>query len=388
MIYSKKIIIFLFSFSLFFILATSVSAQTVSDNYFVSGDKLTISGDYEKDVFILGNDVNFDGQVGGDLFVVGQAINIKGTVGGNLYAVSNEAVLEVEVAGSLRGVFTQATVKGKVARNLTLLGTDLTSDVVASWHTAVNGKKLNLLGSAQRWDITGDYITFLGQSTGDVYIKNPNKSGYNNIESAAKIDGNLYYQGEPRLDVKSEVELSGQIIYKPDSQLDEKNDFGFSQIFWWLVNVFGLITVGLVLISILGKKLLIIADAYETQNFKYLWTGLITFLLVPILCLVLAFTFIGLSLALILILLYIASFYFTQIFVSIWLGEIILKKFSPKPKLTTINKNYLFWSLVIGVIVWCLLIQIPFMGDLLVFLAFIFTLGIFVNTYKSYIKTV
>jgi len=103
---------------------------------------------------------------------------------------------------------------------------------------------------------------------------------------------------------------------------------------------------------------------------------------------VLLFTLIGIPLSIFLFILYVLSFYISQIFVSIWLGGVLLERFSSKPKLTIVNKNYLFWCLVVGAIVWRLLVQIPVVGELFIILAFITTTSSLVYIYKSNIKSV
>lgn len=383
----KKILILLCSLGLFLYFTNTTSAQTVSDNHFVSGDILVVNGNYEKDVYIFGNEVNVDAEVGGDLFVAGQKVNIKGKVGGNLYVASNEAVIDAHVTGSVRGAFTIGSLKGSVGRNITIIGTNIVSDVRVGWHAAFLGKNLQLYGSAGRWDIEGEYVSFSGKSTGDVHLKNLNKNGQSQIMSETRIDGILYYSGDTMLDKKEGAEILGDTVIQT-YQRPSQPDYGYSQIFWWLVYVFGMMVVGLIIISLLGKKISIITDLYSTQKFSSIGSGLLILFLTPIVCGVLLFTLIGIPLSIFLFILYVLSFYISQIFVSIWLGGVLLERFSSKPKLTIVNKNYLFWCLVVGVIVWRLLVQIPIVGELFIIFAFIVTISSLVYIYKSNIKSV
>jgi len=250
----KKILILLCSIGLFLYFTNATSSLTVYDNHFVSGDILVVSGNYEKDVYIFGNEVNVDAEVGGDLFVAGQKVNIKGKVGGNLYVASNEAVIDATIAGSVRGAFTIGSLKGSVARNITIIGTNIMSDMQVGWHTAILGKNLQLYGSAQRWDIEGEYISFSGKSAGDVYLKNSNKNGQSQIMSETRMTGALYYSGNTVLDKKEGAEILGDTVIQVYPQRS-RPDSGYSQIFWWLVYIFGMMVVGLIIISLLGKKI-------------------------------------------------------------------------------------------------------------------------------------
>ena len=375
------------SLGLFLYLTNVTSAQTVSDNHFVSGDILFVNGNYQKDVYIFGNEVNVDAEVGGDLFVAGQKVNIKGKVGGNLYVASNEAVIDATIAGSMRGAFTTGSIKGSVVHNITIIGTNIISDVQVGWHTAILGKNLQLNGSAERWDIEGEYISFSGKSGGDVYIKNSNKNGQSQIMSETRIDSTLYYSGDTILDKKEGAEILGGTVIQT-YQRPAQSDYGYAQIFWWLVYVFGMMVVGLIIISLLGKKISVMTDLYSTQKFSSIGSGLLILFLTPLVCVVLLLTLIGIPLSIFLFILYLVSFYISQIFVSIWLGGVLLERFSSKPKLTTINKNYLFWCLVVGTIVWRLLVQIPIVGELFIILAFIATTSSLVYIFKSNIKSV
>jgi hypothetical protein len=205
--------------------------------------------------------------------------------------------------------------------------------------------------------------------------------------SEARIDGVLYYTGDTILDKKEGAEILGGSIIQ-DYQHLSKSDYWYSQFFWWLTYVFGLMVVGLIFISLLGKRISVITDMYGKQKFSSIGSGLFILFLTPFVCVLLLFTLIGIPLALLLFILYLVSFYISQIFVSIWLGEVLLESLSVKPKLTTVNKNYLFWCLVVGVIAWRLLVQIPIVGELFIILAFIVTIGSLVYIFKSNIKSV
>lgn len=79
--------------------------QVVNNDYFASGDTVTISGTVNGDAYIAGGTVIVDGVIDGDLLVAGGIVIISGTVTNDVRAVGGDI-----------------TVGGKVGRNVTIVG--------------------------------------------------------------------------------------------------------------------------------------------------------------------------------------------------------------------------------------------------------------------------
>lgn len=105
----------------------------------------------------------------------------------------------------------------------------------------------------------------------------------------------------------------------------------------------------------------------ETNPWLSLGIGLLTFLITPLLILLLSLTLIGIPLALILLFVYLAHLYFGKIFVAIFLGQKTLGFF-------TKNTSDIL-ALFVGLVVYGVLISVPFLGWLISLVALFIGVG-------------
>ncbi|OGO41279.1 MAG: hypothetical protein A2W36_03025, partial [Chloroflexi bacterium RBG_16_58_14] len=111
-------------FAVFFLLTQSTSAQgifygdtvpagTVVDNdVILFGDDVVVAGDVSGDLFVLGRTVTISGTVEGSVFTIGEIVNTKGTLQGSQYVAAIRYELEQNAS---------------IARNLYFLGVSLSA---------------------------------------------------------------------------------------------------------------------------------------------------------------------------------------------------------------------------------------------------------------------
>jgi len=85
----------------------------------------------------------------------------------------------------------------------------------------------------------------------------------------------------------------------------------------------------------------------------------------PIAAILIAITLIGIPLAIILIILYVLAIFFSKFFAALYIGKLFFKK----------TRKNLLKSMIVGVIIYIVLANIPFIGGLVKLLAALLGLG-------------
>ncbi len=368
----KKILFFIL-FSLF--LVTPVKAQMTNDNHFASGENLKIEGDYNKDVFLSGSKINFSGNVAGDLFVIGQEVKIVGDIKGSVFFLASQIEIDAHIGGSVRGAGQKVILENYVDHNLTIFASSIESQAIVNWHGYLVAQDMNIGGQFERLDIKTTTAKLNPKIKDSLVIIGIGNNTKVELLAPSEINGDVVYTGKNKLIIADGVSVYGKLNEKNVIQPETKNFISYGQIFWWLVNLFGMILVGLLLIALLGNRLLNLPRFIEQEHYKLLLPGLLVFIFVPIVAVLLFISLIGIPLAVLLLLFYVLIYYLGQVLLAIWLGDYLWQRFKQKPKLTQDTKNYLFWCLVLGAIVWRFIVVLPILGGLLAWLISLLFLG-------------
>ncbi len=323
-------------------------------------------------LYAAGNTITIDGTVSGDLIAAAQTINVNGRVEGDIIAAAQTINVNGEVGGNVRVAGNAITLNGAVARNVNIFGSNLVlgPNSQIGWDVYAAGASLDARGA-----INGS----LSGSTGRALV-----SGKIGKDLNLKMSENNLSEG---LIISPEASVGGEVNYtaKKSAQISEKANIGgkISQtvpqtktnnwlaVFVWakLYAIFSALVVGLVLVF-LGKKITPkILEKIEAKPLRVLLPGLVIMFILPPIALVLAFTIIGIPLALIISAWWLVAIYVAKVFTAILVGQVILKKLIKK------GDPLLIWSLVLGVIICWLLFAIPFVGWILGLIAIWLGLG-------------
>ncbi|MBU1148593.1 polymer-forming cytoskeletal protein [Patescibacteria group bacterium] len=374
----KKSIIFIALVTLFIpsvVLATAwqeeitvAKNQVVDRNFIKAARTITISGEVEGDVIVAASQVTISGKVGGDVIAAGSDIEISGEVAGN-----------VRVAGA------NINISGLVGKNLNAFGSQITlsEDSQVAWSVMAYGANVDLKGIiGGHLDGGGDTVNVYGQVGGDANIHLAEK-GQITIRDDAEITGTLIYKSnsQNQLTVESAATIGSQQFQTWEApELNWKALIGWGAGFYAfskLVALFGLYLVGLVLIALFGRRLLKITEIMVSKPLPLLGWGLVYLIVTPLVLIILLIMVISAPLAVIGALLYGIILYLTKIFVGLWLGAKILKYFSKGKEIS------LIWSLVIGVLIYSMLINIPGLGWFISLIGTIWVLGAIASLVKQ-----
>jgi len=355
-------------------LARAADSRT-GNNIYVAKDDV-ISGNF----YAVGQNITIDGSIGGDLIVAGQTVNVNGSVAGDVIAVGQNITVNGPVGGNIRAAGNSLTVNGSVARNVSALGADviLGPESHVGWDVYLAGRTVetrgiiddSLNGYASQALIAGK----VGKSVNLNLARNNNSSL--TVAGTAVINGDLTYSSRNAAAISGSASVAGKTTH--DLPAISTTNQALAWLWREMFAIFAALMVGLVLIFGLPNLTRGILKKLEKAPTKMLLPGLIIMLILPPISLILAFTVIGLPLALILMALWLIASYAARIIAALWLGRLILSQISRR-------ERPLAWSLILGVIVLWLLGAIPLVGWIISLLAAWLGLGaIWTYAYGEY----
>jgi cytoskeletal protein CcmA (bactofilin family) len=330
--------------------------ESLGTSLFVSGKTIDIAGNVDGDVFCLGQDVTVTGTITGDVICVGQTVNIAGHVGGN-----------VRVAGQT------VTIGGSTDRSVTVAGQDVTFDATATvgGDMTVGAQSLTLNGSVGRDLAASAPSVILSGSVGrDAQVIDNDLV----LGDGSHIGGNLTYASHNYVSRASGAVVSGTIV-RSEPPAQDQNHFGALIGGGFLFALYMLIALLLVALALVLLMPQLIHDATAVavrSPWKTLLVGLLSSLLMPVLILVLLFTFIGIPLALLLLLTWIVIVCISVPFAAYYFGGLLLGKSTTRP----------VGTMLIGMAIILVLYMVPIVGFIVWLVATWFGLGIILLQYS------
>lgn len=331
-------------------------------------------------VYLVAQSIVVDGNINGDLICATQNLTVNGQISGDIIAVAQTININGAVAGNLRAAASDINLNGPVQKNI-----NIAAGKINFSENAVAGQ--DLLIAATTADIKGsvlgnvyaytDIINISGKIAKNVYLKTPNNSQANaiNIYSDAIINGNLAYTSKTPATIINKAAITGQVS-QTLPKVETKNNF-ISWTWGRLYSLFAALVVALVLVTLFKKKIVGLDTFFLENKKKLLLPGIIALILMPIIAIILAITFIGLPLAAILLALWFIAMYLAKIFIALAFGSWLSGKYLPK------QKNNQILVLVIGVTATWLIFSIPFIGPLIALIATILGLGLIYSLKKE-----
>ncbi len=339
--------------------------QIIDGNLYAAGSTITIDGQVTGDVVCAAQTVNISAKVDGDVICAAQTINITGDVLGNVRVAGNFINLSGTVGRNMNafGASVIMSEKGKI-------GWDL---LVAGVQTEIRGQiDGNLHGSAK-------YMTMAGKVAKNLDIRidsNLEKKDQGRLEiiDTGSVGGDVIYTGvnEAKL-VKEKVR--GRIIHNLPEGSNNKMFLAF--VWGRIYAIFSALLVGLVLLSLWRKQLVVITDKMWHKVGVKIGFGAIIMLLTPIVALLLAFTFIGIPLALVLMALWLVALFVARVIFGIMVGRFIMKKIAHK------ETHRLLLEMTIGVVACAIVFALPFLGWLAGMVAIWWVLGSLWQQYQK-----
>lgn len=334
--------------------ATIGGNETINTTLYISGKSITVNGTINGDLFCAGQTITVNGTINGDVICAGQTITVNGTVAGDM-----------RVAGQY------ITVKGTVQRNSTVFGqglyitkdATLNGDLLTAAQTVSQEGKINgeLYGSTQE-------LSLAGTVNKDVNVEVEKLT----VTNDATLSGKLIYTSTNKADIANNSAIQGGISQKAPEVSQKEREQAPLREGWFLAKLssvlsFALTTLLTVLLFPLFTKK-VTALMTKSPGMTIGWGALALFV-TPIAVIFLLFTIIGLPVAFVLALIWIAALIISRAYTGMIVGEYILSKYFP-----TVQRTPLIIALV-GTVICSLVFFIPVVGGLLSFIAILWGLG-------------
>jgi hypothetical protein len=341
--------------------------EVINHDYFAAGESVTISGVVNGDVYAAGANVTIDGKINGDLLA-----------GAGMITLLGEVTDDVRIAGG------NILINGTTGKNVTLAGgtATITSEAI------IKGSLLAFTGNLDlRAAVGRDANLYAGRAVIGSQIGGNLQGEFDELvlTSEAGILGNLNYKSSEKAEITEGAIILGETNYqsltrerapqlKPDllARPAVPRGVGLWLSFSSLILSFLL---GLGFLYVFPKRGEAIVKVLTSRPWQSLGVGFLTLILIPIGMLFLMITIIGIPLALMLVPLLVFLLYFSKIFAAFCTGQWVLNRWEVKKGLN--------WALLIGLIVYYLLRQLPVISPMVIFAFTTLGLGAFILDQKA-----
>jgi hypothetical protein len=173
----------------------------------------------------------------------------------------------------------------------------------------------------------------------------------------ARILGDLRYIGEKQAQIEPGAQVEGEIVWtaKEPRKGKPSSIFTGKPLIPEILFLLALMVTGIVLTLLCRKNAYQAKQAVQESFLKSLGLGFVFMICIPIAILVLMVTVIGIPIAIISLFAYLVFVYLAKIPVATFLGERILKALGAR------QEPSLIWSMILGLVVLTLLLNIPYL---------------------------
>lgn len=285
--------------------------ETVAGDYFFQGSRLEIAGEIKGDLIVFAEEVIVTGKINGSILgIVTQKLTVDGLVRRSIRVLAGEVFLGGSVAGSFTG-----------AANLCAM--EAGSKIRGVWGTFVQLKMAGFVDGPV--DVTGQFLSVGGRIRGDVKVKGNAVEWLAPLTVTGKI---LDYTAHPKIPKGERMQVRGGY------SLGRETDDGFGPIgrflmLWVFVWFIVSLLMSLIFLRLFPVTALRITEPSKLNFRRSFVVGLLGLVGVPLLCVVMALTVVGIPIALLLALLYLFVLLFLNIPLYLWLGRLFFPKFRP-----------------------------------------------------------
>ncbi len=344
----------------------TVASSEIHKNLYVAGANVTVNGNTEGDLVAAGGMVSVVGDVENEAMVAGGTVILSGKINGHARIAGGNITISAPIGGDLilgAGNVT-ITEKSSVGGDLVAGVGNFTLNAPVKGNIKLAGGNLTINSKV---DGTVEVVAGSAKNSQGTLIFGPK----------AEVLGKIVYKGANQAIVKEGAKV-GRIEYTP---LTVKAGFGRMLIalltIGFLIKLVGLIVAGLILARFKRNWLSKVFESLQARPFANLGWGLTGLIMIPVVVIILFVTVVGYYLAFILGISYALLLVLVNLVAALVTGNLVMTY------LTRSKMNSFSWqAIVIGVVLYTLLGFIPFLGWLIDFFLFLFTLGAVLNTLK------
>ncbi len=328
-------------------------------NLYTAGNIVSINADIKKSLHAAGNAITVNGNVEDNICIVGNTVVIKGDAGGSVHAGAGNVLIEGRIKDDLflgSGTVTLAETSS--------VGGDL---IVGAGIVEIRGP---VDGDIR---LAGDEVFINSKIGGNVNIKAGEEL---KLGKKAEITGDLKYSSVKEVEMDEGAKVLGETTFKQIRDKDDKGLFEKTGILMgiltlgFLIRLLTIIAAGLVLVYLLKA----FTGRVVKESLGHFWAnlgrGFGALILIPIVCIILAITVVGLWLAGLMGATYVLMILLSMVLASIVFGSWLIKILGKKSEYPVDWK-----AIVVGAIVLNLVVLIPFIGWIVRLVFLLISLG-------------
>lgn len=321
--------------------------DSIQTQLMAAGQTIEVYGWLGNDLFSAAELLNIDGIISDDAILVGRRITVRGTIGDLLMGAAETIVID----GKINGDIFVAGREIRITDNARIKGNAHIAAASLQFHGGtINGK---LMATADNMDLNGT-------------VTNKTQLWGHNFTFGSD------YQSDYGTDITSDEQVYRENLgHIPNNLSITINKPSFWPVILFKIGLYlSFLLTGLVLIRLFQQTSF---DLYRFSTERFLKStgiGLLTFIIVPLVILLLSILVLTIPLSIILISLYGLALFFSYLLVAMILGVMSINYF--KDELTT---STYYWGLALGMIVVAILVNLPFIGWFFHALLLFFGLG-------------
>ncbi len=317
-----------------------IVSEPIADDLYVAGGSVEVSGTVEGDVVAAGGSVTVSGSANGGILAAGGTVNLSGAVGRSVRAAAGTLTVRSRVTADalLAGGTVEVQRDAEIGRDLLAAGGNV---------TVTGGVRRNAFFS-------GGAVVIGGSIEGDVTVEAERLT----VLSSARVGGRLRYRTSQPAEIQSGSQIAGGTEQLPARARPRSAFRAFPFVLAWrMTEALWLLVLGLVLLVIAPRAVSVVSDRIR-HGFGYsLLVGFILVIVLPVAAVIAALTFLGIPVAALLLLLYLATLLAAQIFPAAWLGRWLLGRVARSGA-----EPSAYLAQIVGTILLILFIAVPYVG--------------------------
>ena len=315
--------------------------EVINDNLIVAAKRVKIKGIVHGDVNLLAGDALILGQVDGDINAIGGKLIILTPKVSDIRALG----INIDLNGSTQG-------------DVYLAGGDIT----LGKHNII-GKELIAVGGQI---VAGGKVKGNAQLRGGIIQLDEGALFERDLTCATGAKG-------PRISSTAHVGGTLNIVQQSPHHRHKKTQMGGFMVVLRFINILASAILALVMILLMPNYVRSVSKQMIETPLKSMLTGLTNVFVTPIIILICLVSVIGIPIGLILLAFYTMGIYSTNVFVSFWVGGIVLKRWRPQ------DKENMVKVMVLGLFLYAIVINIPYIGWIINIIGMLIAMGALSN---------
>ncbi len=271
-------------------------------------------------LYSTGKNVDIKGEVFGDVFCAGQNVRIDAVVHGDVLCAGMDVTVAGTVDGDIRAAGRNVSIAAKVGKSATLAGSDVSIDADATigQDLTVGGSTANVKGVVGRDISAGSSQLTLNGKVG----RNVRATGSSiSLKSGADILGNFSYTSDKEAHEDPDAIVSGETKHTTP---ERKRGYNFD-VRAYLFLVGSMVLAAVALAAIFPQFLQRTSGRIKKGFFKALAVGILGGLAIPAAMVGLAFLFVGIPLAIMLLVAALLATMLSAPIAAYYVGRLVLK---------------------------------------------------------------